>query len=385
MSKPEFAIVGAGLGGIVTGILLQRAGYKCKIYEQASTVGNVGAGINIAQNSTRLLKAVGLEGALRKVGIEPRIKLSRHYQTGEVMFTVPVKEITATYGAPFFAFHRSDLHAALASSLTDHTISLGKRLVAVGEDGTGCTLQFLDGSTAQADAVIGADGVHSKVRGAMNPGENATYHGLVAYRAIIPAKDVKAPADDNVKWWAPDRYVIIYYLSERRDLVHFVASTPEPLGESFSPKEADRRVFYDAFAEFNPIVQDILRAAQSVTRWPLLEGRPFRPWSKKNVVLLGDACHATTPHMGQGAGMAFEDAFVLVRCVAENDTDLSTAFAKYEHNRFERTARIQQELHDNKWTKTNMDHKWVYGYDAANVPLEEPSAQPTLMLRTGSL
>jgi 6-hydroxynicotinate 3-monooxygenase len=370
MSKPKFAIVGAGLGGLFAGILLQRAGYECKIYEQSTILGNVGAGINLAPNSTRMFAALGLEKAFRAAGIEPSCKYSRHFETGEIMFAWPVRELTELYGAPFLAFHRAALHSVLASNLVAETIVVGKHLIGLADSGMVCTLRFSDGSIAQADAVIGADGVHSKVRDAISEATNLKYHGLVAYRALVPVQAAKVPIDDNAKWWAPDRYVIIYFLSERRDVAHFVAATPE-LSDGFAPSEADQDVFYAAFSEFHPSVTSILRAAPAVTRWPLIEGTPFRPWWKGNVVLLGDACHATTPHMGQGAGMAFEDASVLVRCIAENDFDLSAAFAKYEHNRHGRTARIQAESHDNQWAKATMDHKWVYGYDAMTVQLED--------------
>jgi 6-hydroxynicotinate 3-monooxygenase len=376
MSKPSFAIVGAGLGGLLTGVLLQRAGYECKIYEQSPAIGRVGAGINIAPNSTRIFAALGLEKALRRVGIEPKCKLSRHFETGELMFSWPVKEFTERFNGPFLAFHRADLHAVLASCLRPDTVTVDKRLIGVAEYGSRWSLRFEDGSTVQADAVIGADGVHSQVRSALIGADHISYHGLVAYRALVRAKDIVVPIVDNTKWWAPDRYVMVYCLSERRDLVHFVASTPEVLTEGLTPRDANLDVFHAAFSAFHPEVQALIHAASSVTRWPLIEGVPFSPWSRGNVVLLGDACHATTPHMGQGAGMAFEDAVVLVRCIEEDHGDLPHAFAKYEHNRHARTARIQRESHQNEWAKTKMDPQWVYGYDPMTVRLEEPAASP---------
>lgn len=372
MRKPSFAIAGAGLGGLTAAIALQRAGYECKVYEQAPAIGRVGAGINIAPNSTRMFAALGLGDALRRVGIEPQCKLSRNWQTADVMFSVPVAELTEIYGAPFLAFHRAELHTVLASALKDGTVELGKRLERVSDDGASMRLTFDNGSSVEADAVIGADGVHSKVREYTIDEEILSYHGLVAYRAIVQRDAVDAPLDDNTKWWAPDRYVMVYFLSEKRDQVHFVASTPEPLGASLAPSEADFEIFYAAFNGFHQNVRTLLRAATNVTRWPLIEGRTFSPWFKRKAVLLGDACHATTPHMGQGAGMAFEDALVLVRCIQQSEQDLERAFAKYEHNRRERTARIQFESHENRWTKSSMDHKWVYGYDAMKAPLQDP-------------
>ena len=372
MRKPSFAIAGAGLGGLTAAIALQRAGYECKVYEQAPAIGRVGAGINIAPNSTRMFERIGLGDKLRRTGIEPKHKYSRHFETAEVMFSVPVAELTEIYGAPFLAFHRAELHAVLVSALTPGTVEVGKRLVKVEGDGGSMSLSFEDGTSARTDAVIGADGVHSKVREYVISEDILSYHGLSAYRALVDRDAVNAPLDDNTKWWAPDRYVMVYFLSEKRNQVHFVASTPEPLGLSFAPSRATPEELYNAFSSFHPHVMALLRAATDVTRWPLIEGRSFSPWFRERAVLLGDACHATTPHMGQGAGMAFEDGFVLARCVQENEQDLERAFAVYQHNRRERTSRIQYESHENRWTKASMDHKWVYGYDAMTVPLQDP-------------
>ncbi len=179
--------------------------------------------------------------------------------------------------------------------------------------------------------------------------------------------------DDNTKWWAPDRYVLTYYTTEARDELNLITGSPQAWpGTNYSPKRASVEELQAEFSEFHPEVQTVLAAATDITKWPMLERQPLEPWSKDPVVLLGDACHPPTPHMGQGAGMAFEDGIVLARCIQEAEGgDLETAFDRYFRARFERTARIQRESHSNEWTKKGMDSDWVYGYDAFTVALPE--------------
>jgi 6-hydroxynicotinate 3-monooxygenase len=369
--KPRIAVAGGGIGGATLGILLQRAGYDCHVYEQAPAMARVGAGINLAPNSTRIFRELGLEPKMRRIGIQARLKFSREWDTGRVLFTVPVPELVERYGAPFFAFHRGDLAEALTSALQPGTLHWGKRVVGLETRGNAVRLAFADGTYAEADAVVGADGVHSKVRELALDAPQPTYHGLTAYRSVFPVDRVGGlQLDDNCKWWAPDRYFLNYFMSERRDELYWITGTPLPWPhEDFAPRPGELDAVRSAHAGFHADVHRMIDAATSCTMWAMLEGEPFRPWSKGPVVLLGDACHATTPHMGQGAGMALEDAVVLMRCLEAANQDLRRAFELYEDTRFERCARIQRESHKNEWTKTGMDHSWVYGYDCFSTPL----------------
>jgi 2-polyprenyl-6-methoxyphenol hydroxylase-like FAD-dependent oxidoreductase len=369
--KPRIAVAGAGIGGATLGILLQRAGYDCQVYEQAPSMARVGAGINLAPNSTRIFRELGLEPQMRSIGIQARLKFSRAWDSGRVLFTVPVPELVERYGAPFFAFHRGDLAEVLTSALKPGTVHWGKRVTGLDTHGDTVRLGFADGTSAEADAVVGADGVHSKVRELALGAPQPTYHGLTAYRAVFPVDRVRnVPLDDNCKWWAPDRYFLNYFMSERRDELYWITGTPQAWPhEDFAPRPGDLDTVRRAHDGFHVDVQRMIDGATSCTAWAMLEGEPFRPWSEGPVVLLGDACHATTPHMGQGAGMALEDAVVLARCLESTNQDLRRAFQLYEDTRFERCTRIQRESHRNEWTKTGMDHSWVYGYDCLTTPL----------------
>jgi 6-hydroxynicotinate 3-monooxygenase len=370
-NKPRVAVAGGGIGGTTLAILLQRAGYDCHVYEQAPAMTRVGAGINLAPNSTRIFREIGLEPRMWQVGIQARLKFSREWDTGKVLFTVPVPELVARYGAPFFAFHRGDLADVLTSSLKPATLHCGKRVVGLDNRGSAVRLIFADGTAADADIVVGADGVNSKVRELILGEEEPVYHGLTAYRAIFPRSLVgDMDLDDNCKWWGPDRYILNYFISERRDELYWVTGTPESWDyDDFSPQPGDLEVVRKAHEGFHPDVLRLIDAAPYCTKWAMLEREPFRPWSKGPVVLLGDACHPTTPHMGQGAGMALEDSVILARCLEAMNQDVARGFEVYEATRFERCARIQRESHKNEWTKTGMDHSWVYGYDCFTTPL----------------
>lgn len=227
--KPHIAIVGGGIGGTCAAILLQQRGYGCTVYEQAPAYARVGAGINLAPNSTRIFRAMGLEDQMLAAGIRPRVKYSREWDSGKILFTIPVPELEARYAAPFLAFHRGDLQRVLTSAVAPDTFRFGKRLAGLAPRGNGAVLSFEDGSSATADIVIGADGVHSRVREHLQGPQAPLFHGLVAYRSIFPTSLLGGmPVADNTKWWAPDRYVLVYFLSEARDEVYVVTGVPEP-------------------------------------------------------------------------------------------------------------------------------------------------------------
>jgi 6-hydroxynicotinate 3-monooxygenase len=370
--KMRIAVIGGGMGGTTATLLFQRAGYECKLYEQAPAFAHIGAGINVAPNSTRIFRELGLEEKMLAAGIQPKLKFSRTWDTGEVTYTVPVPELRERYNAPLLAFHRGALQDVLCSELQPGSVEFDKRLVGINEQADSVVMAFADGSTAEADVVIAADGVHSKAREILFGVSPPNYYGLVAYRSLIPSSALGGlELADNTKWWAPHGYVLLYYTTEARNELNVITGTREEWqGEDFAPKQATVEELLACHQGYHPEVQQVLRAATKITKWPMLERQPFNPWSKGRVVLMGDAAHPTTPHMGQGAGMAFEDAVVLFRCLdSAEGGDVGKAFERYEAARYARTSRIQHESHENEWTRTGMDADWLYGYDAFKVPL----------------
>jgi len=369
----RIAIVGAGMGGLTAAAVLQRRGFEVRVYEQARRFARVGAGIQQSANSVRVLRALGLEPRLRSVAFQPASWTNREWDSGNMKYELPLgAAFEARYGAPYLLMHRGDLHAALVSAVAPGAIQMGRQLAGLEQTSSGVTLRFADGSVEDADAVIGADGVHSKVRELLLGPEAPRFTGRVAYRTTFPAWLLRnTPIDHCAKWWGPDRHIVIYYVTPDRSEVYFVTSLPEPewREESWSAK-GDLGQLRAAFSCFHPQVQTVLEACPEAHKWALYERDPLAKWSEGRVALLGDACHPMLPYMAQGAATAIEDAAILGRCLEGAGKDeIENAFARYQATRKERTSRIQLTSRRNEWMSTRTDPDWVYGYDAWSEPL----------------
>jgi 2-polyprenyl-6-methoxyphenol hydroxylase-like FAD-dependent oxidoreductase len=377
--KLSIAIVGAGMGGLAAAATLRQVGIDVQVYEQAQRFARIGAGIQMLPNSSRVLRGIGVEAKLRKTAFEPYSHLNRVWDTGEVKRELPMPE--SLFGAPFLCMHRADLHEALYSVLPPEIVHLNKKLVGLDQADGQVTLSFADGTKAQADAVIGADGVHSLVREIIVGPDDPIHKGRIAYRAIFDSALMSGEiAPSRTKWWGPDRHIVIYYTKADRSELYFVTSVPEPgdwiTKESWSAK-GDVKELRAAYEGFHPEVQMVLNACPDCHKWAILEREPLPTWSQGRVVLLGDACHPMTPYMAQGAATSIEDAAVLARCLeAVECDDVERAFRMYEATRKPRTSRIQAISSANTWMSGgNEDTSWLYGYDAFNVPLVDPERQ----------
>jgi 2-polyprenyl-6-methoxyphenol hydroxylase-like FAD-dependent oxidoreductase len=382
VGKPSIAIVGAGLGGLTAAATLRQAGFDVQVYEQASRFARIGAGIQMMPNSMKVLRRIGIEERVRHLAFEPYSHLNRKWDTGEVMRELPMPE--SLFGAPYLCMHRGDLHAALVSILPGEIIHLRKKLTGLDERGGRVTMRFEDGSAAEADLVIGADGVHSIVRDMIIGPDAPIYTGRIAYRAIFPSalmggKDV---GGSRTKWWGTDRHMVIYYTKPDRSEIYLITSVPEP-AEWLTPESwsttGDVVELRKAYEGFHEDVRAVVEACPACHKWAILERDPLPRWSAGRVTLLGDACHPMTPYMAQGAATAMEDAAVLARCLAATEGgDVEGALERYEAHRKPRTSRIQAISSANTWMKGGSDDtSWLYGYDAWSVPLEPHPAETT--------
>jgi salicylate hydroxylase/6-hydroxynicotinate 3-monooxygenase len=244
--------------------------------------------------------------------------------------------------------------------------------VGLDETGEGVRLTFANGGRVTADAVVGADGIHSLVRDILFGASPASFTGRIAYRTTYPAALLGGEKiDDCTKWWGEDRHIVIYYVKPDRSEIYLVTSQPEPEFriESWSAK-GDVKELRKAFTGFHRQVELVLAACPDVHKWAIVDRTALECWSERNVTLLGDACHPMTPYMAQGAAMAIEDAAVLSRCLDGVDRDgVANAFRRFEATRKERTTRIQQTSRANTWLSGRTNADWVYGYDAWTVPL----------------
>jgi 6-hydroxynicotinate 3-monooxygenase len=374
MPRPlNVAIIGAGMGGLATAAALRKVGIDVTVYEQARQFARLGAGIQVGCNAMKVLCGLGLEQRMRKQSFYPRSWNNRDWRTGDIKFDMIFGESAeAKFGAPYLLAHRGDLHAALASAVPDECIRLNHKLVGLDEVNDGIRLSFADGMTVVADAVVGADGVHSVVRDILFDTAPVKYTGRIAYRTTYPAALLNGERiDDCTKWWGEDRHIVIYYVKPDRSEIYLVTSQPEPEFriESWSAK-GDVKELRTAFAGFDRQVEQVLAACPDVHKWAIVDRESLDRWAEGKVTLLGDACHPMTPYMAQGAAMAIEDAAVLSRCLDGVDRDgVADAFRRFETTRKERTSRVQATSRANTWLKQRTDADWVYGYDAWTVPL----------------
>ena len=362
------------MGGLALAAALRQQGHPVRVYEQAPKFIRLGAGIQMSPNAMRVLRGIGLEPRIRARAFQPRSWTNREWDTGAMKYELPLgADAEAKYGAPYLLMHRGDLHEALASRVPAELISLDKKLVDVDwRGGNGVMLRFADGSKAQADAVVAADGIHSRVRELWLGQEKANFTGRVAYRTTFPAALLGGhPIDECCKWWGPDRHIVIYYVTANRDEVYFVTSVPEP---EFTVKSwsatGDLATLRAAFTGFHEQVRRVVEVCPRVHKWAIVDRDPLLRWGDGRMVLLGDAAHPMTQYMAQGAATAMEDAALLSRCLAGAPQDIPAAFRRYETVRRERTSQIQGTSQKNTWMREATDPDWVYGYDAWAAPLD---------------
>ena len=372
-TTPAIAIVGAGIAGLSAAASLRRIGLKVDIYEQAPAFAWIGAALQLNPNAMKVVRGLGLEARIRSVGFAPEVGYNREWNTGEITYLHPMgAKIEQRFGAPDISLHRAELHAALLLINPAEIIHLGKKLAGLDQASSGVRLTFTDGTRVDADAVVGADGVHSTVLEILFGSAEPRLTGQVAYRATYRSQLLGTEIDDRVKWWGPGRHIVTYKVNPRRDEVYFIASTPEPdfKIESWSAR-GDLEQMRAAFTGFHPQARVILDACPEVRKWALVERDPLVRWSKGRIVLIGDACHPMLPYMAQGGSAAMEDAVVLARCLEGTDLDgFSDAFRRFERNRKDRTSRIQLGARKNTWMRTAPDMTWLYDYDAWTVPLD---------------
>jgi len=366
----RIAVVGAGLGGATVAALLQREGFDVRLYEQARAFERIGAGIHVSANVMKVLRHLGAETRLSQIGIHPETFTSRKWDTGEVLFELALGDVgVKKYGASYITVHRNDLHAAILEKAGPETIEFGKRLTGVKSDGVFAQLSFADGSTADADLVIGADGVNSRIREAVVGPCASRFVGAVAHRAIYPSRLLGERELRNcTKWWGPNSHILIYYIERSRDEVYLVTSAKGQWHSAAPFEVCDHDEVLSSFQGFHPEVREVIETAPGLTKWPIRDIEPIDKWSNKNLVLLGDACHAMTPYMASGAAMAIEDAAVLARCILQT-SDHGAAFALYEATRMSRVRKVQKISSENSFLRHPTDPTWVFGYDAVSVPL----------------
>lgn len=385
---PEIAVVGAGIGGLAAAAFLGRAGLRCTLYEQAVAPKEVGAGLVVAPNAARLLRRLGVLDDLARRAVTLAVGWEfRRWRDGTVLSAEDLAtSCERLYGEHTYTAHRADLFDVIRRAVPAGTVRLGRRCADVVLRGDRPALRFEDGEVVEADVVIGADGVHSVVRRALVESPAATYSGLCAFRALVPAElaPPMARRAAHTLWVGPDHHLVHYPISSGR-LVNVVAIAPagDYSVESWTAT-ATVEEFLAEFDGWDPRLTDLIRAGGTPGRWALLDRAPLSRWSHGPVTLLGDAAHPMFPFYAQGAAQAIEDAAVLARCLAADLADPGTALQRYEALRIPRTTRLQEVSHarshinhlpDGPEQRTRdkgfagsdplVANAWIYEYDAA--------------------
>ena len=353
MAGLKVAVVGGGIGGLVLALAMRERGIGIEVYEQADELREIGAAVALSANGTRELRRLGLGEQIESVSVVPSALVIRRWDSGEVIADHPMGRdgtYEATFGAPYYGVHRVALLQALADRLADEGVNLGRRCVGVDERDSGAALRFADGSSATADLVVGADGVHSVIRRHVVGEVRGRFSGTVGYRGLVPVEAMPSLPDPTpLQFWAGPRRHLLHYAIDGGRTVNFLAvvRTPEWTADTWM-EECEVSDAVDAYAGWHPAVTEMVGATNVGARWALFDLAPLERWHTDRVVLMGDAAHAMVPHQGQGANQTIEDAIALADCLAADD-DLASALRHYEESRRKRTARVQ------RWSRRTAD------------------------------
>lgn len=338
---PRVAVVGSGIGGLTVAIALQAKGFDVDVYEQATELTAIGAGVSVGANGLRLLDRIGLGDALRDVSSNLRRIQFHHWKTGEIFHEHPMGDwYTERFGAPFLGVHRADFHQVLLDRF-DATPRLGHRCVAVSETPDGVELEFANGATTRADIVIGADGLRSAVREHVAGPDEAVFSAMSCFRGLVPTDAVPGGDQFGLTFFlGPNRHIVAYPV-RGGESINFVAYLPDPEWtlESWSAKTSTAEAVA-VFEGWTDIVTTMLSHTEEIGRWALYDREPLRSWSTDRVTLLGDAAHPMLPHAGQGSNQAIEDAYVLAGLL-DGQRPIAAALRRYEQIRRPRTRQIQ--------------------------------------------
>ncbi len=345
------AIIGGGISGLAAAAALHRAGVSCRVYEQADELKEVGAGIQVSPNGARLLHRLGMAPALDRVAVRPDAIEVRRWNDDEPLAVTPLgAACERMYGVPYYTLHRADLHAGLLSLVDPDVIHLDRRCVGVAEDDRAVSLRFADGATAEADLVLGADGIRSTVRAGLLD-DRPRFSGHAIFRGLVDASAVPDLAAQNkvVIWMGPGQHCVSYPISAGK-LVSFAASSPadEAHGESWTSRASSAEVLA-AYDGWSPVARGLLSATAEVSVYLLYDREAVPGWGTSRVMLIGDAAHPMLPFGAQGASQGIEDALALAVALRDATVDtLPAALRAYERVRRARIHDVHEFIQSNE-------------------------------------
>ncbi len=347
MTKPLHLIVaGGGIGGLAAAFVLAGKGHTVTVLEQSAAFGEIGAGIQLGPNIFKMFDYLGLTEAVNQVAYFPPGLGMNDVRTGEQVIRVPLGETArAAYGYPYGLIYRADLHQVFLDACRAQPqvrLRTASKLASFEQDAHSVRVQLASGEVLQGDALIGADGLWSRVREAVVGDGKPRVSGHIAYRAVLKRQDVPAHLwNDEVLLWGGERTHLVHYPLRRGELFNLVAVFHSDKYDEGWNTFGDSAELNERFANAVPQVRELLSRIETWKMWVLCDREPVRNWSDRRVTLLGDAAHPMLQYLAQGAGQAIEDAVVLGQALRHTHDDVQQAFQQYQQERYLRTGRVQ--------------------------------------------
>lgn len=344
-SPDQIIIVGAGIGGLFTALCLEQRGLSCIVLEKSEELTEVGAGIQIGANGSRLLHQLGLQNEIEKYASVPASGLMMDGRSGRSICTYPLNEFALQrHQFPHYQIRRADLQSVLVEALQSRapeSLKLGVTLEDIRQTPDSVEAITTQGQVFRGAALVGCDGIHSVTRERLFGKSEPNFSGCAAWRAVVPASEIDLQDAMQPKIWIGSGRHIVQYPVASGDLVNIVACVETTIAEQEqwqgSSSVAD---FREAFADWCPEIQQLISLAEDAFRWGLYERPVLDSWSSGRATLLGDAAHAMLPSLAQGAVMAMEDGYQLAKSLA-GQAGTSLALNDYQSKRIIRTRKTQ--------------------------------------------
>ena len=338
--KTRIAVIGGGIGGCTAAHALLQKGFDVHVYEAQPELKEIGAGVALGPNAMKALRSLGLEQAVRDVGYQGEYQYLLSWKTARVISKTPRADAEKRFGAAGCTIHRADLLDVLSARLPSERLHLGARGADADTHGDVAWARLRDGTEIEADAIVGADGIHSAVRASLFGADAPRFTGKICYRSVIPVNDVPGLPIQDGTWLGPHGAIVIYRV-RRGELINVVAHHDDDTYKHESwITECDRQEPIQRYGKWHESLKRLFSASQVWYKWALYDRDPIPQWTRGRVTVLGDAAHPMLPYLGQGACQAMEDGCVLAMALEAMPDDVPGALQLYERSRRPRASQV---------------------------------------------